>query len=610
MKISRVWLQTFFSAPLPSVQELSDALTFHAFEIDGIEGDILDVKVTANRGHDCLCHRGIAKELSAILKEPMKADPLREEITLSPKTSAVEVAIRTPQCHRYIAGCITGVKVGPSPKWLQEALESIGQRSINNVVDATNYVMFTLGQPLHAFDAGQLRQKDGKYAVSVRMAKDGEKMHALDDKEYALQSSMMVIADENSGAAIGIAGVKGGKPAGVSEATTDIILESANFDGVSVRKTASALKLRTDASDRFQQVITPELAAYGIHAVAKLIQELAGGKLEGFVDVYPDTQKPAKVSVSLAKIDGVLGTELSVANVEDVFHRLDIPCEHQGDILTVSVPPERLDLCYPEDLIEEVGRIVGYDAVPEVELPAGFLSPAINPNFYGAELVREELVSQGYSEVFTSVFAESGERVVANKVDGVRPYLRSNLTNGLKDALKKNIPNKDLLGLKSVKLFEIGTVWNGGQEVVKVATIEEKKGSPEGYSTENIVGPAAAEEYEKLPLSQTERYAPFSKYPYIVRDIAMWVPEATEPSEVLDILKANAGELLVRSELMDVFKKPARPDDAGRSGGGERVSYAFRLVFQSFDKTLTDAEVNAQMEKVTAAVKDRGWEVR
>ena len=158
MKISRNWLQTFFNDPLPDAAAIGDALTFHAFEIESIdahgEDSILDVKVTANRGHDCLSHRGIAKELAAILMLPMKGDPLRANINLDPKTDAVAVSIAEPTlCRRYVAGYIRGVKVGPSPDWLRAALESIGQRPINNVVDATNFVMFNLGQPLHAFDA-------------------------------------------------------------------------------------------------------------------------------------------------------------------------------------------------------------------------------------------------------------------------------------------------------------------------------------------------------------------------------------------------------------------------------------------------------------------------
>lgn len=170
MKISRNWLQTYFANPLSDAATLADALTFHAFEIDGIEfrGDtsekdaILDVKVTPNRGHDCLCHRGIAKEIAAILDIPLKTDPLKIQPILTPLTPSVQVAIIDPVlCPRYTAGYIRGVKVGPSPEWLVSALASMGQRSINNVVDATNFVMFNIGQPLHAFDAGKLSSHDG-----------------------------------------------------------------------------------------------------------------------------------------------------------------------------------------------------------------------------------------------------------------------------------------------------------------------------------------------------------------------------------------------------------------------------------------------------------------
>src|SRR3989338_505739 len=265
MKVSKLWLDKFFDAPLPDAQTLADALTFHAFEIDSIEqveGSrtsltsltdwVLDVKVTPNRGHDCLSHRGIAKELSAILKIPLVNDPLSSRSDLLPKTTEVTVDIqRTVLCKRYIAGYIKGVTVGPSPQWLKARLEAVGQRSINNVVDATNFVMFNTGQPLHAFDAGKL----GSLALGVRLAKDGEVMEALDKKKYTLKDSMLVITAGDE--PVGIAGVKGGMPAAIDESTKDIVIESANFDGVSVRKTAAALKLRTDASTRFEQVISP-----------------------------------------------------------------------------------------------------------------------------------------------------------------------------------------------------------------------------------------------------------------------------------------------------------------------------------------------------------------
>ena len=644
MKISRNWLQTYFPTPtlsgrdpdqsvgvdsLPSPEALSDALTFHAFEIDGIEevpvgggtdtntDFVLDVKVTPNRGHDCLSHMGIARELSAILKLPLKRDPLwarggfssdlptrllEPELGKleegSSKKPAVSVSINTPLCKRYIAGYVRGVKVGPSPRWLRERLEALGQRSINNIVDATNYVMFDLGQPLHAFAAEKLKEVDGSYALEVRAAKPGERLLALDEKEYTLTEHMLVIADGNSGDAIGVAGVKGGKPAGITEATTNIILESANFDGVSVRKTAQALKLRTDASSRFEQQISPELAAYAMRAVADLIVQIAGGEVVGFVDVYPEPQKQAYVSVTTEKINQVLGTQLTGADVADVFQRLNFSYKEQEGVFEVQPPLFRLDISIPEDLIEEVGRIVGYDTVLPVKLPA-FSGPVeINRNFAAAEQARRELVAQGYSEVFTSVFAEKGERVVLNKVDGVRPYMRTNLIDGLTEALKKNIPNKDLLGLKEVKLFEIGTVWKDGKEQIMLGIISEKQ-----KATEKMLEPAHATEYENLPLSTTERYQTFSKYPYIVRDVAFWVPAGTDERQVEEIIKEEAGDPPVGGvfqsiRLFDTFAK------------ADKISLAFRLIFQSFEKTLTDEEVNPVMEKVYTALREKGFEIR
>lgn len=597
MKISRQWLQRYFDTPLPSAEVLADALTFHAFEIESIENDILDVKVTANRGHDCLSHRGIARELSAILETPLSDDPLRLETDIAKRTDSVSVEIQEPElCARYIAGYLRGVSVGPSPEWLRKSLEALGQRSINNVVDATNFVMFDLGQPLHAFDAGKLSIKDDTYAIEVRLAHEGEKMIALDDKEYTLSDGTLVISDAHDRVAIGIAGIKGGAPASITEETTDIIIESANFDGASVRKSAQALKLRTDASSRFEQVLSPELPAYGMQAVVALIQELAGGTLEGFVDVYPRKSAPRTVSVALAKVCDVLGMDIGTHDVERALTRLDLAFHWQGGTVVVDPPFERLDLVIREDLIEEIGRILGYDKVPATELPTFPNTPEIDHNFVAAEHLREEFVQQGFSEVYTSVFAEKGDREVLNKVGGERPYLRTNLTDGLTESHQRNMRMKDLLGLTEVKLFEIGTVWRGGKEEIVVGRIHEEKGK--SVASESTLTPVNAVEYDHYPISETARYRPFSKYPFIVRDIALWVPETTSAEDVLAVLRSHAGELLVQSSLFDEFKKDGR------------ISYAFRLIFQSFDKTLTDQEANERMESVYSAVKDKGWDVR
>lgn len=604
MKISRAWLQKYFNAPLPEAQALTDALTFHAFEIESVEklgeDDILDVKVTPNRGHDCLSHRSIAKELAAILDLPITGDPFRSPASLEPHTEAISVTLRESALSpRYIACLMTGVAVGPSPEWLRKALEAMGQRSINNVVDATNYVMFDLGQPLHAFDAGKLAAPEGTYSILVRPARAGEAFLALDGREYSLTSADLVVADGNGGGEdgvpVGIAGVKGGMASGVDEATAAILIEAANFDGVSVRRTAASLKLRTDASARFEQGISPEIPAYGMRAVADLIATIAGGTIAGFADAYPHAPEPRRVSVSLSQINGVLGTSVPAADVAAVFHRLDLPHAQSGEDFSVSVPFERLDIGIPEDLVEEAGRIIGYDKVPLAELPPVSRPPAVDARWNAAERMREALLERGYSEVYTSSFAESGERVVANKIDGVRPCLRASLLPGLAEALARNARAKDFLGVSEVKIFEIGVVWRGGEEMLVAGTAGEKEEAKE----EPIV-PVAAERYGSLPVSQAERYRPFSRYPFIVRDIALWTPDGTNPSDVLALIRAEAGSLLVRSEKFDEY----RNEKTGK------ISYAFRLVFQSFEKTLTDPEANAQMEKVTTAVKSRGWEVR
>lgn len=592
MKVSKLWLDKFFDIPLPQAEVLSEALTFHAFEIDGVDkvadDFILDVKVTPNRGHDCLSHRGIAHELSAILQLPLKDDPLAKKPDFSKTTGEITVRLDSALCKRYIAGYIKGVKVGPSPQWLADALEAIGQKPKNNVVDAANYAMFHMGQPLHAFDANNLKDLN----IGVRLAHDGEEIEALDHKHYTLKDSMLVITAGDE--PVGIAGIKGGLPARISDATTDIIIESANFDGAAIRKASQALKLRTDASSRYEQVISPELAAYGMQAAVELILQIAGGEVAGYVDQYPEPQQPMYASVTVEKVNQILGTQLTGADIADVFTRLGFAYKEESGVFEVRVPFERLDLTIPEDLVEEVVRIVGYDTIKGVQLPPMDAKPGVNKNFYAAEAARQDLQEKGYSEVFTSVFADQGERVVLNKVDGVKPYLRSSLLPGLTDALAKNKPNKELLGLKEIKLFEIGTVWKGGKEITMLGTIAEKEKATEM----ELVGNTEPSEYQNLPLSGAERYKTFSKYPYIVRDIATWTPASTNTEEVRDVIKKEAGELCVKIDLFDTFEKEGR------------VSLAFRLIFQSSERTLTEVEANELMEKVSSALKTKGFEIR
>ncbi len=595
MKISREWLQTYFEAPLPDAVTLADALTFHAFEIESIEGDILDVKVTPNRGHDCLSHRGIAKELSAILDVPMKQDPLRTKLPVATESSKLSVVVEN--ADRAPVGAVaymTGVKVGPSPEWLKARLEAVGQRSINNIVDATNYVMFDIGMPTHAFAADTF--KDGEVVrYGIRCSKKGEQLALLGGASVELSGEEAVIMNA-SGEAVDIGGVKGGMRAELAADTTELVLSASKFEPIQTRKAAQRFSQRTEAAKRFENEMPDELSLYGIHAVAELVQSVAGGEIieYGVVRARQSTQK--HVSVSLHKINEVLGTKFGAADIVDVLRRLDLSHMQEGDTFTVVPPFERLDLVIPEDIVEEIGRIIGYDTIGAVELSQFPKKPEINVNFYASEKVRAERTAEGYSEVFTSVFAEKGERLVANKVDGVRPYLRANLTDGLEDALEKNSRNKDALGLKEVRLFEIGTVWKEGGEVIMLGTAD-KAGIKEVP-----LDAIEASAYDDLPLSTTDRYQPFSKYPFGVRDISMWVPKEVSVNDIAELLSHASGidVPIVRIDLFDTFVNE-------KTG---KTSHAFRLVFQSYKRTLTNEEVDKVMEDIYSEVAKRGWEVR
>ena len=261
MKISYNWLQSYFSEKLPESLVLADLLTMHSFEVEEVvaRGDdfIFDIDVLPNRGHDCLCHYGVANEVSAVTGVPLKNAPLKEPLPQWPVSNELTVHVEANEvCPRYSAAVLKGVTVGPSPAWLAERLRAIGQKSINNVVDATNYVMFNLGQPLHAFDMARLTKKDGKALIVVRCARQGERIVTLEGAEHGLTERDLLIVDGNADISVGIAGIKGGMAARIDESTHDILIEAANFNRTSVRKTARVLNLRTDASTRFEHEIS------------------------------------------------------------------------------------------------------------------------------------------------------------------------------------------------------------------------------------------------------------------------------------------------------------------------------------------------------------------
>jgi phenylalanyl-tRNA synthetase beta chain len=522
---------------------------------------------------------------------------------------------------------VKGVKVGPSPAWLKEALEAVGQRSINNVVDATNFVMLNIGQPLHAFDTAKLGNMEGRFEIAVRDSRAGEKIITLTGEEYALPEGTLLITDATNDSPIGIAGIKGGKAAGVDTSTTDIIIESANFDGTSVRRAAGALKLYTDASQRFQNKISPQLAAYGMRDVLALIQQVAGGELQGVIDIQPNTiPAPEPVSVTLQKINGLLGASFTVQDVAGAFDRLSFSYTQEGDTFTVTPPFERRDITLPENLVEEAGRIFGYDRIQPQSLPEEPVE-ADQYRYRGIERIKDFMAERGFTEISTQTFSVEGDITLANPLDKTKPALRTTLSENMKDALARAVAVAPrVLGPDSfVKLFEIGTVFTSsgeslslcfgfhqftGKKLPLLADIASALADEFGMHTSILTENIAEIDLNTISFSPLGRgYAPkkialgtyrtYSIYPFALRDIAVWTPAGTEETEVSLLIEKEAGELLARVDRFDRFEKDGR------------TSYAFRLVFQSNERTLADTDLDPIMEKITTTLNAKdGWEVR
>jgi phenylalanyl-tRNA synthetase beta chain len=646
MKVSYSWLQEYVDAPLPPVEEVAAALTMHSFEVEGVEhveGDaILDAKILPNRSHDLLSHYGIASEICSVMGLPRK--PLSDSVSM-PEMKGFDVKIEEKDlCRRMYAVLVDGVQVADSPEWLKRRLQAMGQRPINNIVDITNYISFALGQPMHAFDADTIVGK----GIRVRKAKEGEKITLLDGKEHALSADMLVIADKEK--ALDVAGIMGGKDTATYAHTKQILLVVDNFDPVSIRKTAKKLGIRTDASVRFENDMSCALVDRAMSLTLKLISELAGGTVACGTDVYPNPQKQTIISVTVEKVSNILGVTLDAQTIISLLARQSIVGKvrpsQTGEVasqeeIVVEVPLERLDLNLPEDIAEEVGRLYGYENIAPVHLEAG-QAPETNKVSYVSAAIRNALVAEGFSEIYTYAFTNHGEVEVANPIASDKAFLRRDLATAMSASLDHNSKFLDLLGLSEVKLFEIGKVFttdkeslhlsigvkypprrsksSAGQasredeEIARAITVLEKA---LGISAGNvsIVGGQAELDLDvivqALPAPseypaglwqmgmRTVAYKPISPYPFAVRDVAVFVPSALSADDVRKLIETHLSPIVVRFSLFDTFAK------------ANKTSYAFRLVFQSSEKTLTDEEINAVMNPIYETLKSQeGFEIR
>jgi phenylalanyl-tRNA synthetase beta chain len=427
-------------------------------------GDVIyDLEVTPNRP-DLNSFIGLAREISAITGNPLKFPDVAFGQT-SPESirSLVDIRLEDPElCPRYTARLIRGVKIGPSPDWLKSALESIGLRSINNVVDVTNFVLMEIGQPLHAFDYKLLQSKDGHVpTIVIRRASAEEKFTTLDGQQRTLNDKMLLIADENRG--IALAGVMGGQNSEINDATTDVLIESAYFKPQNIRATSKALDLRTDASYRFERGADISICDWASQCAAQLIQQVAGGTIVSeVIDAYPKPATQTQITLRHAKVDELLGIKISEGEQVEFLRRLGLEVTSTPGQLTATIPTFRVDLKREVDLIEEIARLYGIDKIPSTPPRGAIGSHPFDAVYDQLSEVRRVLAAQGLSEACGQTLISDIPQLnpvrLENPLSSEMNILRPSLLPGLLDSLRHNLHHKN----HDVALFEIGRVFLSG----------------------------------------------------------------------------------------------------------------------------------------------------
>jgi phenylalanyl-tRNA synthetase beta chain len=607
MLISYNWLKKYIK-DIPSEDEIVKLVTFKLCEIEDVvklpSGDtVFDLKILPDRAHDLLSHMGVAREIAGLAGIDFK---LPEYDLPKPNNTDLKIEIQTLNCRRYMGRIVRNIKVGPSPKWMVEYLTGIGQRSINNIVDATNIVMYGSGQPIHAFDLKQLSFE----RIIIKEAQNGDviKLVGSENISVTLKNTDMMITDGSKNLAI--AGVKGGLDSGISESTKNILIEVANFEPISVRKTANRLGIKTDAVKRYENDLSPALCDFAMDEISALIMEMCpDASFEDIKDVYPIPQLERIVSFESEYISRMLGININNSEIEKILKNYNYQFENINNTWKVLVPLMRLDINGPHNFVEEIGRAYGYEKIIP-EIPKINFQGEDNRDWEKIFVAKHKLIEDGYIEVLTYALKNKGD-IELLSAPSDKNFLRTNISDGLKESISFNQKNLPLLGLDEIKLFEIGTIFTEAGEKINVAygdkkkiiemTLDEFTSLPENkvFRSSDFIAKEPKLENQDSNKYIPQVFRPWSMYPFITRDIAVWVPEGTKPQTLIDIYNTFGTELLVvEPKLFDSFTK------------NDKTSIAYRLVFQSYDRTLVDEEVNAIMSKITEKVQSLGFEVR
>lgn len=628
---------------------------------------VFDLSITPNRP-DCLSHLGVAREIAAQTDTELTMPYIEVKEEGPDIHQLTRVTIHNPEgCPRYAARVIRNVSIGPSPAWLKNRLEAVGIRSINNVVDVTNYVLMELGHPLHAFDFDRLKGNE----IRVRLSASGENFTTLDGKTHTLPENVVLICDAEQPVAIG--GIMGGENSEVTFTTTNILLESAYFHPVFIHRAAKSLNISTEASQRFERGADPEGVIRALNRATQLILETAGGEVaKGIIDVYPNPIRPTRIPVRLDYLSKVIGIPLTLEQVEELLEPLGIVRE--GEVWIV--PTYRPDLERPVDIAEEVARLMGFDNIPSrtvTEIPYGMEENRLdlfvdevkcyfaNSGFY--EVITNSMVRKDFFEKLTGL-----EHIaILNPVSQDYTGLRRSLVLSMLEVIRTNVSRQNY----DLRLFEINRTFHPRNDEEKLpeeqlhlciaitgnrfpghwSYPEQKvdffdlKGIVELFleqfsldtyrfisydnfvsNTENIavsvnneiVGFIAKAKNELLDAFDIEqdvyiadlnlakifewrrtehKFQEYSRFPRMERDMAFVMDRGIQVGDVLDFIKEEGGKHLVDVTVFDRYEGKGIP--AGMQ------SLAFRLYYQSMERTLTDEEVNRAFMDIIQKIEKR-----
>lgn len=661
MKFSYNWLRELVDGLDSAPEYLEQLITIKTAECEGVEahGDDFVIEVdnkSLTHRPDLWGHHGMAREVAAItgreLRDPVKA------LSLAGKAPPIKIAIDDYSLSpRYSALAFENVTVKPSPKWMQDRLEAVGLNPINNIVDVTNFVMAELAQPMHAFDADKLH--DGP--IQVRAAKQGEKIKALNDEEYDLDPSALVIADPQ--VAIAIAGVIGGAESAIGEGTTRLLLESANFNASNIRKTSSRLKLRTDASMRFEKAQDPENAVRALYRAAELLEKVSPGirLVGGLADSYRPPQQKPPIALPLPWLERKLGRRIAADEVKQILESLMFAVEEIDDrTFSVFVPTWRAtkDISIKEDLVEEIGRMIGYASIT----PTAPMTAAKVPYDSGIRLfhhwVRDEAAAQGFTEVYNYSFvSDDAVRAfglnpavhvqVANPIAEEQNLMRQSLLPGIWKNINDNTRHFD-----AFRFFEIGLEIHAENEIPHFAAalfakddgvggLMELKRLAECLLPGAEIRPAIAPRSYQHPQRSADvmcegrtighlfefhpkmvetgraavldldlnalqaaqpkdiKYQPLRRFPSSDFDLSVVVGPRVLIGDVETAIRTLAGEALLSVVFLRDFALPT----------GQR-SLSYRLTVGASDRTLSADEVTAVRTTVIDGLRTAGYELK